>query len=462
MTLSIIPPLSGTDGVVALNLGQVLCGLSHALDLTEGQPRGHCVRTCWIGMRIGGRMGLGDADLADLYYALLMKDLGCSSNAARICQLYLTDDLAFKAGFKTIDGSVGQAIAFVLKHTGPGAALTTRIRAIANVLSDAGTIVHDLIETRCHQGAEIATIMGFPPAVQQAIYSLDEHWDGGGRPVGLAGAAIPLASRIALAAQVIDVFHRQSGPDAAMTEIAGRSGRWFDPEVVKAAIACGAEPGFWDRLAAPEIDRIVFEAEPSQAGWTLTEARLDGVVEGFARVIDAKSPFTHGHSIRVALYDEMIATELGYDGADRRWMRRAALLHDIGKLGISNAILDKPDRLTEAEYAAIKRHPTMGEGILDQIDLFRPMARLAATHHERLDGAGYPRGLAAADLTTEMRILTVADIFDALTAARPYRGAMPLEQTYAIMDDMVGTAIDAEAYAALKTAVAGARDLGLS
>ncbi len=276
--------------------------------------------------------------------------------------------------------------------------------------------------------------MGFPAAVQQAIYSLDEHWDGSGRPDGLTGAAIPLASRIALTAQVIDVFHRQSGPHAAMAEITGRSGRWFDPYVVQAALACGTEPGFWEALASPEIDRIVFEAEPSRSGWQLTDDRLDGVVEGFARVIDAKSPFTHGHSARVALYDEMIATEMGFGAAERRWMRRAALLHDIGKLGVSNAILDKPDRLTDGEFAVIKRHPTMGEGILDQIDLFRPMARLAATHHEKLDGTGYPRGLVAADLTTETRILTVADIFDALTAARPYRGAMPLEKTYAIMD----------------------------
>ncbi len=462
MTFPIISPVAVSGGTLAINLGQVLCGLSHALDLTEGQPRGHCVRTCWLGMRIGARLGMDDAALGDLYYALLMKDLGCSSNAARICQLYLADDQAFKAGFKIIDGSVGQAIAFVLKHTGPGAGLATRIKAIVNVLSDAGRIVDELIETRCHQGAEIAAIMGFPAAVQQAIYSLDEHWDGSGRPDGLAGADIPLASRIALAAQVIDVFHRQSGPHAAMAEIESRSGRWFDPHVVRAALACGAEPGLWETLSSPAIDRIVFEAEPSQSGWRLTDDRLDGVVEGFARVIDAKSPFTHGHSARVALYDEMIATEMGFDLAERRWMRRAALLHDIGKLGVSNAILDKPDRLTDEEFAVIKRHPTMGEEILDQIDLFRPMARLAATHHEKLDGTGYPRGLVAADLTTEMRILTVADIFDALTAARPYRGAMPLEQTYAIMDAMIGTAIEAEAYAALKGAVANARDLGLS
>ncbi len=138
MTIPLVLPAAHRESTLALNLGQVLCGLSHALDLTEGQPRGHCVRTCWIGMRVGARLGLGDAELGDLYYALLMKDLGCSSNAARICQLYLADDLAFKAGFKTIDGSVGQAIAFVLKHTGPGAGLTTRIKAIVNVLSDAG------------------------------------------------------------------------------------------------------------------------------------------------------------------------------------------------------------------------------------------------------------------------------------------------------------------------------------
>ena len=186
------------------------------------------------------------------------------------------------------------------------------------------------------------------------------------------------------------------------------------------------------------------------------------VRQAFARVIDAKSPFTHGHSARVALYTDLICTELGYAPEARRWMRRAALMHDIGKLGVSNRILDKPARLTDAEFDVIRRHPAMGEEILAQVDQFRPMARLAGAHHERLDGKGYPRGLRAPEISRDVRVLTVSDIFDALTAERPYRAATPLRKTYEIMDAMVGTAIDPECYAALKRAVAAAEVPGFA
>ena len=448
--------------VAALNFGQVLGARSHALDLTEGQPKGHCVRSCWIGMRIARQMGLDEARIADLYYTLLLKDLGCSSNAARICQLYLADDQPFKQAFKTVDGSRRGALAFVLRHTGPGTDLRRRLGALARVLRQSDTIVAELIETRCQQGAQIAGMMGFSAAVCAGIQALDEHWDGGGRPAGLRGREIPLFSRIALAAQVIDVFHTGAGREAAMSEIAARAGRWFDPEVARAALACGRGAALWAELEGPELARRVFEAEPSRAGRAFDEDGLDDVVHAFARVIDAKSPFTHGHSARVALYTDLICTELGYAPEARRWMRRAALMHDIGKLGVSNRILDKPARLTDAEFDVIRRHPAMGEEILAQVDQFRPMARLAGAHHERLDGKGYPRGLRAPEISRDVRVLTVSDIFDALTAERPYRAATPLRKTYEIMDAMVGTAIDPECYAALKRAVAAAEVPGFA
>ncbi len=135
-------------------------------------------------------------------------------------------------------------------------------------------------------------------------------------------------------------------------------------------------------------------------------------------------------------------------------MARAALLHDIGKLGISNTILDKPSSLTDTEFDLIKQHPVMSKEILSRVSVFQDMAVTAAAHHERLDGKGYPDGMSAEDLTRDMRILTVADIFDALTADRPYRPAMPLEKALSIMDDMVGCAIDIDCYAALQDAIA--------
>jgi response regulator RpfG family c-di-GMP phosphodiesterase len=190
-----------------ITLSELLGALSHALDLTEGQPAGHCVRCSRIGVAIGREIGLSEDEIAELYYALLLKDLGCSSNAARICELYLTDDLSFKGDFKFIDGSLPQALRFVLGHTGLKAGLAERFRAIVNIFQNGGEIARELVETRCHRGADIARKMRFSDAVADGIRNLDEHFDGGGKPLGLSGHAIPLYSRIALLAQVIDVFH---------------------------------------------------------------------------------------------------------------------------------------------------------------------------------------------------------------------------------------------------------------
>src|ERR1700681_29813 len=197
--------LDQASGVQEIRLAELLSALSHALDLVEGQPPGHCIRCCWIGMHIGQAIGLSDLDIGELYYTLLLKDLGCSSNAARICQLYLTDDLTFKRDVKSIDGSLPQALRFVLAHTGLKAGLAERFRAIIRTCQNSGRIAQELIETRCQRGAEIARMMRFSEAVALGIQNLDEHWDGGGMPTRLRGAEIPIYSRIALMAQIIDV-----------------------------------------------------------------------------------------------------------------------------------------------------------------------------------------------------------------------------------------------------------------
>jgi len=181
-----------------IRLSELLGALSHALDLVEGQPTGHCVRCCFIGIHVGREIGLPEAQIWELYYTLLLKDLGCSSNAARICQLFLTDDLAFKHDAKTIDGSLPQALRFVLSHTGLKSGLTERFRSLVHVFLNTGKIERELIETRCHRGAEIARRMRFSEGVAAGIQNLDEHWDGSGRPEALAGDAIPLNARIAL------------------------------------------------------------------------------------------------------------------------------------------------------------------------------------------------------------------------------------------------------------------------
>ena len=243
-----------------IRLAELLGALCHALDMTEGQPEGHCIRCCWIGVKIGQEIGLDERRLWELYYTLLLKDLGCSSNAARICQLYLTDDLTFKHDFKQIDGSLPQALRFVLSHTGLKAGLAERFRAIINIFQNGGEIARELIETRCHRGADIARKMRFPEAVALGIQNLDEHWDGGGKPTGARGVDIPLYAQIALLAQIVDVFHAGSGAEAAQREVKHRSGTWFNPVLAMAFERVAASADFWDMLRSENLRRGHFHA----------------------------------------------------------------------------------------------------------------------------------------------------------------------------------------------------------
>lgn len=453
MAYGIMSPEHGTCGDVRLS--DILAALSHALDLTEGQPPGHCLRATYIGMHVGRAMGLPERELWELYYTIMLKDLGCSSNAARICALYLADDLKVKHDFKTVSDSLPQVLGFVFSHTGLKAGLAERFKAILNIARNSGTLVEDLIQTRCQRGAEIAARMRFPAAVCTAIHALDEHWNGKGHPDQLAGPAIPLYARIALLAQVADVFHTASGPEAALAEVRSRAGTWFDPHAVVCFERAVVEPGFWEILLSHEaVISAVSALEPAQSLIVVDEDYLDDIARAFAQVIDAKSPFTSGHSERVAVYADMVAAELGLDPARRRWLRRAALLHDIGKLGVSNTILDKPGKLDEAEWRDMRGHALLSETILARVPAFRDMAWIGGGHHERLDGRGYPRGLKAEEIALETRIVSVADVFDALTADRPYRAAMPLEKALGIMRADQGTAFDPSCFAALERALA--------
>jgi HD-GYP domain-containing protein (c-di-GMP phosphodiesterase class II) len=453
MPMSRLFPATTSLPAEGLQLAELISALSHALDITEGQPPGHCVRCCWIGMHIGRTLGLDDDHLWDLYYTLLLKDLGCSSNAARICELYLTDDLAFKRDFKTVGDSLPQVLSFVLQHTGLKAGLAERFRSVLTIFRDGSEIAQELIATRCQRGAEIARLLRFPERVAAGIYSLDEHFNGQGRPQGLAGEAIPLGARIALLAQVVDVFHTAGGRAAALEEVRQRAGGWFDPRLVTAFEQVAQGDAFWVTLASPEVDAAILALEPASHVVDLDDDYLDDIATAFGQVVDSKSPYTSGHSARVALYTDMIAETLGISPERRRWLKRGALLHDVGKLGVSNSVLDKPGKLDADEWAAVQAHAAYTEAILARIGAFAELARVSAAHHERLDGKGYPRGLQADEICLETRIITTADIFDAITAERPYRGAIPIPKTLEMMAENLGTAIDERCFDALKQAL---------
>ncbi len=443
-------------GSAGLSQAEVLGSLSYALDLTEGQPAGHSIRACWIAMQIGKAIGLGSGELRDVYYAVLLKDLGCSSNSARVAQLFAGDDRLLKHDFKLIGPEPEHFGAFIMAEAGHQATALEggRNAVVDNLLANAGPIMVGLIDTRCTRGADIARRLRFGDGVASAIAALDEHWDGSGLPLGISGEAIPLGARIALLAQVTDVFFMAMGGQETRAEIARRSGGWFDPALADIFLAVTANAEFWQALGAPTIAADLAALEPDHQRVSVDADYLDDVAIAFGQVIDAKSPYTGGHSERVGLFADAIAAQLGIDEPARRALDRSAMLHDVGKLGVSSRILEKPGALNDGEWLEMRRHAALTTDILGRVGAFSEMAMIAGSHHERLDGKGYPLNLDASMIALETRIITVADFFDALTADRPYRDAMSIGKALDIMAGEVGTALDPRCFAALKTVVA--------
>ena len=250
------PPQSARAGA-AVSLPELVAAFSYALDITEGQPAGHSLRSCWIGSQVGRAIGLSPDALKDLYYTLLLKDLGCSSNAARICELYQADDRAFKHGYKTVGTGLAATLCFVLSKTARGAPLHRRAAAVGQILRNGDALAQELIVARCTRGADIARSLRFAESVCDGIYRLDEHWDGSGRPGQLRGDAIPLLSQIALLAQVVEVFYSHAGRAAAVDEARRRAGSWFDPRLVEALEGVARSNSLWLMLASPMMETAI-------------------------------------------------------------------------------------------------------------------------------------------------------------------------------------------------------------
>ncbi|HZR24508.1 MAG TPA: HD domain-containing phosphohydrolase [Vicinamibacterales bacterium] len=425
-----------------VKLSSILSGLSYALDLTEGHPRGHASRSCLIGMRIGRALGLSADDQSNLFYALLLKDAGCSSNSARVFQLFGGDDQTAKRGAWMRDWrKIREQIAYVIDYAEPEGKLFERLRRLAVLAAKGPASRRTLFEVRCDRGAEIARTLGFSKATAEAIRSMDEHWDGGGYPDGTKRHDIPILARIIGLAQVAEIFASEEGPDKAATVAKQRRGSWFDPDLVDLFLDLSKDQSMWDACGSQNLEDTVADAEPQDSVITADGKRLDDIAEAFAWVIDAKSPYTYHHSQRVADFAVAIAHALGLDANAVTRLRRAALLHDIGKLSVPNRILDKPGKLTTREWEVVKLHPYYTYQILERVPVFGELAFDASAHHERMDGRGYFRNLPGDLLSPSARILAAADQLDALSAERPYRGKLPTEKVLSIMREERGNGL---------------------
>ncbi len=444
------------EAPTTVRLSEIISALSYALDLTEGQPMGHSVRACMIGMRLAEQIGMSKEERSDLYYALLLKDAGCSSNASRLYHILNADDIRAKGDLKTKDWTrVGwESLHYALTHVATGMPFLQRMQRLFQVAATQQQDSCTLVKIRCERGSYIAKQLGFSESVSAGIYNLDEHWNGRGYPDGLRKNEIPIFSRIANLSQTLDVFYNAHGPAAAVEAAQKRSGRWFDPELVKVASSLANSNILWEGLDDKDLVRKVASLEPDDRQVTANEDRIDKICSAFAEVIDAKSPFTYRHSNGVADAAMEIGQWFGMNPKSLKLLRRAALLHDIGKLSVPNSVLEKPAKLTTQEWTVVKAHPYYTFEILKKIPGFNRLSHDAAAHHEKLDGSGYWRGWGSEQLSRYARILTVADIFDALHAKRPYRDGLPLEKVFSMLRNDAPHALDlpcVEALIASKT-----------
>ncbi len=464
----VFEPASAENG--SPSLAEVISALSFALDLTEGAVPGHALRSCLLGMRLGLEIGLSDVELADLYHALLLKDVGCSSNAARMCQIIGGgDDRAVKAGVKLEDWTRPyqprlSALRLLWSNVLPDANPARRAARIVQIGLAQHRNNEEMIQLRCDRGASIVRKIGMSEQTALAVRSLDEHWDGSGYPQRLRGTAISPLARVMAAAQHLDVFASERGPEQAMLVLRERDGRWFDPEVVKAAESLRRRGALWPQCLPQEAQTAaeaeqcarsaVIDLSPGEAR-RISAAHIDSICEAFAEVVDAKSSYTFRHSVGVTDVASLIANAIGFNPERKRLVYRAALLHDLGKLSVSNRILDKPGKLDDAEWFVMREHPRLTRVILGHVEQFRELAYIAGAHHEKLDGTGYPDRLSAEDLSLEARLIGVADVYGALTEDRPYRRGLSAHEALKIMERDVPAKLDRNCFEALAAVVQG-------
>lgn len=442
----------------AVSLPEMLSALSFALDLTEGAVPGHALRSCVLGMRLAAELDLPDQHRASLYSALLLKDVGCSSNAARLCQIIGGgDERRVKAGVKLEDWTRpsqprGSTLRLLWNSVLPESSGVDRLIGIVRLGMAQHRNNEEMIALRCDRGAQIVRKLGLGDIAAEGVRGLDEHWDGSGYPEKRRGRAIPVASRIMAVAQHLDAFATEQGTEAALEVLRERSRRWFDPELVRIVDRLQRQGALWYSALpdTPEYDtrQAALDLAPPEVH-AVQACDIDLICEAFADVVDAKSSFTFRHSIGVTSAALRIARNLGLSNPGLQFINRAALLHDLGKLGVPNSILDKPGQLDAAQWQIVQEHPRLTTEILSRISSFDDLAFVAGAHHERLDGSGYPNHLTAEYLPLEARIIAVADVYSALTEDRPYRAGLSHQQAIAILREEVPSRLDFDCVEAL-------------
>jgi putative nucleotidyltransferase with HDIG domain len=402
-----------------LRLADLLAALSVSTDLAMGQPPEKAIRACVVATEIARRLGLPDHEVSDVYYTTLLKHLGCTATSHEEL-LFGPDELATRRVAERTDMGDPRELLALLRVTGAGTG-PSRIRYLARALTS-GKENAEMLLAICEVATRLAERLRLGAGVEQALFQNLERWDGKGEPKKVKGEDITLPARIAEPATQAVIFHRMGGTEAATAMLERRAGRWFDPGVTEAARAVA--PSVLKRLDDGDAWAIVLDAEPEPVR-RVPETRIDEMAAAFGDMVDLKSTYTPGHSSGVA---ELAAGAAGRLGLDVHSVRRAALLHDLGRTAVPIGIWEKPGSLTTAEWERVRIHAYQTERILARSEALIPLASLAGMHHERQDGSGYHRGARGSEITSEARLIAAADAYQAMTQARPHRPARSSEE----------------------------------
>jgi HD-GYP domain-containing protein (c-di-GMP phosphodiesterase class II) len=441
--------MSGDPDRAHVRLAELVAALSLGVDLGFGQPMEHVLRQCLIALRLAERAGVDEQGRAVVYYTALLVNVGCHSDAHEQAK-WFGDDIALKSTKYGHELGGVRAAAAAIRLVGSGNPPLHRFRVGLAFALSGHREVEDMIAQHAALARALGEQLGLPGAVLEALGGAYEQWDGHGWPGELKGEQVPLASRIAQLAEFVEVAHRVGGLDAATTLARSRAGKQFDPAL--AALLCAGAEEILGGLDALETWDAVIAAEPALAVVLSGEA-FDAALLAVANFVDLKSPYTLGHSHAVAELAGAAGAQLGLPEEDLHTLRRVGLVHDFGRLGVSNSIWDKRGPLGAGEWERVRMHPYLTERILHQSPALAPLGRIAVQQRERLDGSGYPRGLSGAAISGPARILAAADAYQAMREPRPHRAARSADDAAAELRAGVrGGGLDSDAAEAVLSA----------
>jgi HD-GYP domain-containing protein (c-di-GMP phosphodiesterase class II) len=437
-----------------LRLAELVAAFSLGTDLGLGQPMEHVLRAWRIAARLGEEVGLCDTDRAALYYVALLAWVGCVADAYEV-STWFGDDIAFRADSFEVDLAGLPMLGFMLRHVGAGAPALHRLRLATTLVATRGQAVQRGLMSHCISTAALAAQLGLGADVQEPLKQMFARWDGKGVPPDVRGDQIALSIRLFHVADIVEVHYSQHGIDAAREIANERRGKQFDPELVD-VFRQRAEQLLETDDDDPDWMALI-DAEPGLQR-VLSEPEIDTAFEAVADFTDLRSPFFAGHSRGVADLAAAAAREHGLPESEVVATRRAGLLHDLGRHGIPATILDKPGPLTTAERERVRLHPYYTERMLAHPAMLAGYAGIAGSHHERLDGSGYHRGLNASGLSVSSRVLAAADAYHAMIEPRAYRSALTAEDAAnELRRDVAAGRLDGEAADAVLVAAGHAR-----